>query len=130
MNDLEKLIQSLHPLERKVLPVLENNIKVETIINKTDLKEVEVLRSLHWLQNKGILLINKNERELIKLDENGEKYLRDGLPERRFLNVLKNEDYPLDEIKEKANLDENEASIALGTLKRKNAIRLGNKISL
>ena len=130
MNELEKLIQSLHPLERKVLPFLENSIKINTIIQKTNLQEVEVLRALQWLENKKLLIINKDAREIIKLDKNGERYLKIGLPERRFLNVLRDGNFSLQEVKNKANLDDNEAGISLGILKKKNAINLGHKISL
>lgn len=130
MNDFKNVIESLHPLERKVFPVLENSIKLNTIVEKTNLQEVEVLRALQWLQNKNIVILKKDTSEIIKLDKNGEKYLKIGLPERRFLNVLKDGNFSLQEIKSKANLDENEAGISLGILKKGNAINFGNKISL
>jgi len=130
MKDLEKLIESLHPLERKVLPFIDNDVNAETIIKKTNLQEIEVLRALQWLQNKKIILVERTGNEIIKLDKNGERYLNIGLPERRFINVLRDNAYSLGEIKTKGNLDDNEANISLGILKKANAIKLGNKIML
>ncbi|MBR9691844.1 hypothetical protein GOV06_03575, partial [Candidatus Woesearchaeota archaeon] len=50
--EINKLINKLHPLERKVLPVLDKIDSFEEIISKTGLKDVEVMRALQWLSNK------------------------------------------------------------------------------
>lgn len=130
MKEVEKLIESLHPLERAVLPVLHDNINVKEICSKTNLQEVEAIRALQWLENKKALKIIKDAKEMIYLDSNGEIYLEDGLPEKRFLSVLKEESFSLKEIKEKANLDDNELNVTFGKLKRLDAIQVNQKISI
>ena len=43
------IIQSLHPLERKLFPYIKNNISFEDLTNDSKLQEVEVMRALQWL---------------------------------------------------------------------------------
>ena len=122
-----KLIESLTPLERKVLPLLSKHTKLSSLVKETGLKEIEVMRSLQWLSNKEIIKIKKITREVVKLDKNGELYLKKGLPEKRFLSAL---DKPrtMQEIMDIANLDKNELTVSLGILKRKNLIEIGKEI--
>ena len=128
--NIKELIEKLHPLERRVLPVLQNNITLSQIVGKTNLKDVEVMRALQWLENKKVLRIKKSVREIIQLDKNGERYLKDGFPERIFLNALKNT-YRLNEIKNASRLDEDEFNVSLGVLRKIGAIELRvNKIIL
>lgn len=125
MHDLNKLIQTLHPLERAVIPFLENNIDLATIVKKTGLKEVEVMRALQWLENKGIIRIQQTLKEIINLDRNGALYVMEGLPEKRFLKALTEEErMTLDEVSEKAHLTKEEVNICLGLLKKKGAIEI------
>ncbi|MBL7100340.1 MAG: phenylalanine--tRNA ligase subunit alpha [Nanoarchaeota archaeon] len=125
MEDLNKLIQSLHPLERAVIPVLESDIDLATITRKANLKEVEVMRALQWLENKGVIKIQQILKEIINLDRNGALYVMEGLPEKRFLQALTEEEkMNLDEIKEKGHLTKEEVNIALGLLKKKGAIEI------
>ncbi|MBU4502015.1 MAG: hypothetical protein KKA79_05450, partial [Nanoarchaeota archaeon] len=98
MSDLNKVIQTLHPLERAVIPVLENDIGPDSVIRKTGLKEVEVMRALQWLENKGVIKIHQTLKEIINLDKNGALYVMEGMPEKRFLKALiEDERMPLDE---------------------------------
>ncbi len=124
----EQLIASLHPLERAVLPVLKDHLSVSEIEKLANLQEVEVVRALQWLENKQIIRINRNTKELVTLDENGKRYVKEGLPEKRFLVAL---EHPLTihEVQQRASLDKDELTISLGLLKRKNLIVLSDKIS-
>ena len=80
--DIDKTIKTLHPLERKVLPILDKYTSLTDIEKETKLQEVEVMRALQWLQNKEILKIKGESKEVVNLDKNGKIYLRKGLPER------------------------------------------------
>jgi len=121
--DIEKIILTLHNYERKVLPVLKETSSFEEIAKKTGLQKVEVMRALQWLQNKKIIRINQKLREQINLDENGLKYREKGLPEKIFLQAIKNKE-TLDNIKSKTALSKEEVSICLGVLKSKAAIEI------
>ncbi len=119
----EKLIESLHPLERAVVPFLKQGITLNQLIEASNLKEVEVLRALHWLENKKAVKLEKQAKQLIVLDKNGHIYAKEGLPERRFLQVLR-EKLTLDKIKELSGLSQQEIEASLGILRRKQAINI------
>ena len=117
---IDKIIEKLHPLERKVLPFLKLK-NVKEIIEKSGMQEIEVMRALQWLENKDVLKINIEIKENVYLGKNGEKYLKEGLPERRFLECLDKE-LSLNEIKKNAKLDKDEISACLGILKKEKII--------
>ena len=121
--EIEKTIATLHPLERKVLPALKETSSFDKIAEKTKLQKVEVMRALQWLQNKKLARMDKKLQEQAVLDENGLKYREKGLPEKAFLLTIKDK-MPLDEIKKKANLSNEEIGICLGVLKGKAAIEI------
>jgi phenylalanyl-tRNA synthetase alpha chain len=123
--DTKKLIASLHPLERRVLPVLERCRTPEEISAVTKLKEVEVMRALQWLEKKSAVEVRTELKNLVVLDKNGRLYLSQGLPERRFLNALKAEsELPVPKIAQKTKLSAEEVNICIGTLRKKAAILL------
>ncbi len=119
---MQDIIERLSPLEKRVLPVLRENISLEEIKAESKLSETEALRALQWLENKNILKINSISKEIIEIDDNGKIYAKNGLPERQFINALKNKTLTLNEIKEKTKLSDEEVSISLGSLKGKAAI--------
>lgn len=127
--DLNNLIQTLHPLERKVLPTLKTNKDVNSIVKATKLSSVEVIRALQWLENKDIIKIKKTPKEIISLDKLGKIYLKKGLPEKHFLQALK-KPLTLKEIQETAKLDKNELNSCIGILKKNNLIKIAKKISI
>ena len=120
--DLNKIINSLHRLERAVLPVLTKYKDIKSIEQATGLKEVEIVRALQWLQNKDIITLREELREVIQLDKNGQKYIKEELPEKKLLKTLKKGPMTMDQIKEKAGLTNEEQNIALGILRKKAAI--------
>ena len=121
MDDIKQLLGSLHPLERKTLPKLKEGITLGELVVETGLKEIEVMRALQWMENKGILKISQELKEVINLDTNGINYKEKGLPERRFLEQIKD--------KKEARVSDivipkDELNIAIGALRKKAAIDL------
>ena len=121
----ESLAAKLHPFERKVLPLLVKDNEFKALVDKSGLKDIEVMRALQWLQNKDLVQLKEDVNEVIVLDKNGEKYLKEGMPEKRFLNAIKGET-SVDQVAKDAKLDKNEINICLGLLKRKAAIDIVN----
>jgi len=124
-SENEKLIESLTPLERKVFPRLKEENNLHNLTKKLNIKDVEALRALSWLEDKDLVKIDKEEKELINLDKNGELYLKEGFPEIQFLKLLPN---TLNNIKEK--LSQDEVNISIGKLKRLNAINFSKNITI
>ncbi len=119
----ERLIQSLHPLERAILPFLRQGNTLKQLVEASNLKEVEVLRALHWLEHKKAVTLKKETKQVVTLDKNGTIYAKNGLPESRFLSILK-EELTLDKIKDLAGLSQQEIEASIGILRRKQAISI------
>ena len=85
---MKDLAESLSPIERKIFPLIRDNISLRELIEKSRLQEVEVIRALQWLENKELIKVRKEEKEIIEIDANGKKALEKGLPEKRFLTIL------------------------------------------
>ena len=121
--DIKKLAESLNPVERKVVKILDNFSSFHDIVKVTGLKDVEAARALQWLQNKSVIRLKEEQKELVSLDENGGKYLKYGLPEKRFLELLE-KPAGISELRKKTGLSDEEISISLGVLKSKAAIEI------
>ncbi len=122
--DINKIIESLSPNERKILPNLVSGDVVE-ICKKSNLDKVSVLRAMEYLQNKGILKINSVKKKIIELGVNGALYKKKGLPERRLLNLLNEKRIvSLKDAPKLAGLSSEEFKASLGSLKKKALIEL------
>ena len=128
--DLKVLAESLHPLERKVLPYIFKCKSLKEIQKNSGLQEIEVSRALQWLENKNVVKVSKNNFELIELDKNGKKYWKEGLPEKQFLKAISKKDLSLEEISSKTGLSRQELNISLGMLKKNSAVILGKKLKI
>lgn len=124
--DLTHLAGSLHPLERKILPLIETHSELGTLLVHAQLKEVEVTRAIQWLSGKKLIEIKEVASELISLDKNGQLYAKTGLPERVFLNAL-NREMSLKDVEKQSKLSKEEVGVCIGLLKKKNAIAITKK---
>ena len=126
----KEIEESLHPLEKKVLPFLDKYKDLVSLQEASKLKDVEIMRALQWLGNKNALKLKSQTKAIISLDKNGEKYIKEGLPEKRFLKSIENSNLQLKEMQKKANLDNDELTISIGQLKNKSLINLGKEVSI
>jgi len=62
--DHHAIARTLHPLERKVLPHLLKHSKIEDLVDASGLMEIEVMRALQWMQNKKIVSLTEEIKEL------------------------------------------------------------------
>ena len=126
MKNTEKIIESLSPNERKVLPYLEEGI-IE-ICKKSNLDKTSVLRALEYLQNKEIIKLSYEKKKIVEIGINGALYKKKGLPERRLLNLLNEKRIILlPDAQKQSSLSDEEFKAAIGALKRKALIELKNK---
>ncbi|MBI2138777.1 phenylalanine--tRNA ligase subunit alpha [Candidatus Woesearchaeota archaeon] len=123
---IKKIISGLHTYERKVLPLLERYSSLSDLATQSGLQEVEVMRALQWLGNKGIAALREETKQLISLGRNGERYKKEKLPEIRFLGALDalGREAALPEVVKKAGIEEEEVQICLGVLRQKAAIHI------
>jgi len=122
---MEKIIESLSPLERKIIPHLGE--KIEDLEKKSGLDKISILRALKFLENKQIVKIKSSKNKIIQLGVNGIYYNKHMLPERKLLMTIEsNNSKPLQEIEKKSGLSDNEFKVALGVLKKKAYIEITN----
>ena len=95
--DIKGLVDKLHSLERKVLPLLNKYVNFDDLVKNSSLQEVEVMRALQWLENKEVVKINSKEVKTISLTEKAKVYKE--LPERTILNSLSDKETTLEELK-------------------------------
>jgi len=123
-KNIEKILESLSPNERKILPHLEEK-DIAKICKKSNLDKVSVIRSLKYLKNKGIIDISSIKKRVVDVGVNGALYRKKGLPERRLLNLLNEKRIlKLDEAKKQSGLSDNEFKASIGVLKKRNLIEL------
>ena len=123
--ELKKVVESLSPNERKILPHLDENVK--EIVRKTNLDQVSVLRALEYLQNKEIVKLTYKTKKIVEIGVNGALYKTKGLPERRLLHLLSEKRIvELKDAPKESKISEDEFKASLGALKKKALIELKN----
>jgi phenylalanyl-tRNA synthetase alpha chain len=116
----DKVLESLSPIERKIIPFLATSKNLAEITKKSEMDNTSALRALEFLKNKEIVKIKTSEKIVVDLGINGVYYQKKGLPERKLIQALiEKKSIPLGEIKNVSDLNENEAKVSVGVLKRK-----------
>src|SRR3989344_8617905 len=123
-KEFQSLVLKLHPLERAVLPQLKIHTELLQIAKAAKLDETETMRALQWLENKGALHLQKEKKQIVSVGKNGPVYKKTGLPEKLFLAAVSDELKGLNVIIKKSKLSREEATAALGILRKKNALDL------
>lgn len=123
-NEIESIILTLSPLEKKVMPLL--HLGVERIKEQLALDETSVIRALRFLESKKLVELKVERKKVAELDINGILYRKSNLPERKLLNALveKMKALSFEEAKKASGLTDNEFMIALGVLKGKNFVKV------
>lgn len=125
---MEELALRLSPIERNVLPHLKDGLSVKQVAAAGEMPEAEAMRACQYLSNKKVLTLRPDTKEEFTLTEVGEGVVKDGLPEKRFLDAL---DKPktLKQIETDAKLSQDELKASIGLLKRLGAIQMGKEIT-
>ncbi len=119
------LIESLSPIERKIVPLLEGSSFIE-LIDKSGLDRVSVLRALEFLNTKKIIELKISNKKVVDLGTNGIYYKKKGLPERQLLHLVEKGPSKLEDAQKHSKLSTNEFKAALGALKKKMIIEIKN----
>jgi len=125
--DKKRVIESLSPNERKILPHIEEK-NIQEICKKSNLDKTSVLRSLEYLQDKKIVDLSQEKKKMVEIGVNGALYRKKGLPERRLLYLLNQKRIiPLADAQGLSKLSNDEFKASIGALKRKALIELKNE---
>jgi len=123
--EIQEILESLSPLERKIVPFLHLG-DVLGMSKNSGLERVSVLRALEFLNAKGLIELKVDKKKIVELDVNGIYYLKKGLPERRLLLLLEKKPINFKDAQKISKLGPNEFKAALGSLKKKALIDIKN----
>lgn len=122
----DKIIEYLSPNEKKVLEFAKEK-EINDICKKANLDKVSVTRALEYLDKKGLVKLESENKKIVDVGVNGAFYRKKGLPERRFLELLENKKIiSIQEAEKQSELSKDEFRAALGALKKKAMIEMKN----
>lgn len=110
--------------EQKILLTLnslDGKADVDQIIKASSLAHAAVMRAALKLSNEKLVQLHKQKQTVVTLNEEGETYVRKGLPERRLIKSLikLGGKAKIDKVVDDAKLESQLVPIALGWLHRK-----------
>lgn len=127
-EEIKSIVESLHPLEIKILFVFKPGETVPEVqlIQEASIEQAQKDMAIGWLLAKGIVkVVGETVTRTVTLTETGENYKLQGIPERRIIQTLK--DKPgctMGDIKGRGDLDPTEISSAIGSLKASGVIKI------
>ena len=127
-SDLLKLLESLHPLENKVLLcfVSSDSLSAAVILKSSGLDESRLDMASGWLQSKGLLNVkDESVTSFVSLTETGRDYLEKGTPEMQIINALREgKQFTVKDVIQSWGMEPSEVSSAVGALKEAGVVRI------
>lgn len=131
--DRAALIDSLHPLESKVLLTLGDEVPpralaLEAIRESTQLESSQLNMAVEWLLAKGLIRVeSETTTRLVSLTSIGEQHQAQRAPIERVLATLRTasdigRSYSIQELQAKEHLEPSQMSGVVGTLKKEGAV--------
>src|SRR5579885_923446 len=135
MNDPAALIESLHPLEVKVLGALgatssPAGLHEPDLAQAAGLEPSQLSMAIGWLLSKGLVEIkDETIQTFVSLTDIGEEYFEKYAPIERILSTLKQAQQTgkrvtVQDLQAAENLEPTQLSNAIGALKKEGAIRI------
>ena len=93
--------QVFHDIEKKILETLQKvpNQTPEQLSTNTELSIDQVRRGIEWLRLKDLAIVDESQKVTFSLGPNGLDSLKNGLPERKLINMLKDKPKTFDQIR-------------------------------
>jgi len=97
----KEIVKKLHPQEKKILLALKkiDSGNAKKISKSSHLSEDSIHKAAHWAELKGLVKHKKTVEKRIMLTEEGKKYLKEGLPEKKLVEKVYEKPLPLSDIK-------------------------------
>jgi len=129
------LFHVLHDIEKQIIKVLQSdpNLTEEQLAQETKLSMDQIRRGVEWLRQKKLADVGETIKISSSLGKNGLEALKNGLPERRLVNLVKDGPKTFDEIR--SSLQGPDFNAAIANAKKNDWISIekmetGSKISL
>ena len=93
--------QVLHDIEKKIIDSLQKKSEQtpEQLSESTELSIDQIRRGIEWLRLKELAEVKESSKVEISLGENGIDALKNGLPERKIMDLLKDGPKTFDELR-------------------------------
>jgi len=125
----------LHDIEKQIVKALQSepNLTEEQLVQETKLSMDQIRRGVEWLRQKKLADVGETIKISSSLGKNGLDSLKNGLPERRLVNLVKDGPKTFDEIR--SSLQGPDFNAAIANAKKNDWISIekmetGSKISL
>jgi len=95
------LSQVLHDIEKKIIDSLKKKSgqTPEQLLESTELSIDQIRRGIEWLRLKDLAQVKESSKVEISLGQNGIDALKNGLPERKLMDLIKDKPKTFDEIR-------------------------------
>jgi phenylalanyl-tRNA synthetase alpha chain len=127
-SDPTKLLESLHPLENRLVLSFERGdvLSASEIIGISGLDESRLDMAAGWLTSKGLLeTTGESVTPRVSLTETGEEYRSKGTPEMRIITALREgKKFTVKDVIQTWGMDPSEVSSATGSLKEAGVVRI------
>ena len=134
MND-ELLSHVLHDIEKQIIKLLQStpNLTEEQLSQTTTLSMDQIRRGVEWLRQKSLADVSDSTNISYSLGENALEALKNGLPERKLVNLVKDGPKTFDEVR--SSFQGSDFNAAIANAKKNDWISIekmetGSKISL
>ncbi|MCH2402704.1 MAG: phenylalanine--tRNA ligase subunit alpha, partial [Candidatus Nitrosopelagicus sp.] len=125
----------LHDIEKQIIKLLQStpNLTEEQLSQTTTLSMDQIRRGVEWLRQKNLADVIDSTNISYSLGENGLEALKNGLPERSLVNLVKDGPKTFDEVR--SSLQGSDFNAAIAHAKKNDWISIektdtGSKISL
>jgi phenylalanyl-tRNA synthetase alpha chain len=118
--------QALHPIEQSILISLSNNdhVLVDSLVNSTGLSIDQIRRGIEWLKFKRLILVDQISTQRVLITSSGVEAAKNGLPERRLVNSLKDGNVTLAQVLGSGAVKNEEINAAIAGARRNQWIQL------
>jgi phenylalanyl-tRNA synthetase alpha chain len=119
-------VHALHPIERSILNSLSssNHIPVGSLVANTGLPVDQIRRGTEWLKFKGLIVIEQISTQRVFITSEGMEAAKNGLPERRLVNSLKEGYVTLEQVLASGAIKNEEINAAIAGARRNQWIQL------
>lgn len=128
-NDIARLAESLHPLEKKVLALFHgrDSLSEEMMLTADpSLQPSQLSMALGWLLTKEIVkVVDEKRQERVSLTETGVVYAGQKNPALRMAEEIgRRGQVPIRELQQRTDMEAEEKSSAIGALKESGAVKV------
>lgn len=118
--------QALHPIERSILISLSttDHVLVDSLVASTGLSIDQIRRGIEWLKFKGLIEVKQISSQKVFITYDGAEAAKNGLPERRLVNSLKDGYATLAQVLSSGVIRNEEINAAIAGARRNQWIQL------